>query len=833
MNYSNRILYLPLILLIILFGFTTASAQKITGLDGFTLFIDQGHSMKENSGVFGYSEAEKSLRVGLELQRLLMEYTDIDTAYVARTSDTIEVTLTQRTDLANALDADFYYSIHSDAAESATVNSTLFLHGGWRSNGETVEKTPEGGKDFGDILNPILTDAMQTNTRGNYADRTFYQGTPDHHDNQFPYLHVNRESNMASLLSEAGFHTTPYQNQRNMNADYKRLEARAAFWAVLEYMGADRPVEGILAGEIADYDLDRFAKGVTITVQDTSVVTDTYESLFHKYTSDPDLLSNGFFYIDGLTPGETEVIIGGDGYFSDTILVNIKETEITFLDTVIRNSHLPVVAHTEPVEGDTVVPGDPVVIHFSKKMDTTSVVERMGLEPDTEYDVVWKDLRTLELTTDLFEEDSLYTLIIEAGSMDEGGLLELDGNGDGEEGGDFIFHFRTAEPDTIPPLVAEVYPDSAVSGVEVIVGITFDKIIDHDSLPENLIILTTVNGEEISGEIRVDDVRGQSVISLFPEEDLAENSEYHIVLMPGYMDLKGNVAQDTLIFTFLTGGDVPDDEILVQDFEEGLAPFWQPSQSGSTVGIIAEETNAELTSSRTNLLSESTQAVQINYGFYEDQTGLIRFYSNTKTPTFHSSYTLQSYVFGDGSGNRMRLVVRDENNELEASGWKTIDWRGWRLVSWDMTEDEVFSFVGDGVVDGNAYFDSYQISYVSGQPNTGFMVFDDLKAVRAEVPTYTFDQDFPEGLALHQNFPNPSVNMTRIRYSIPEKGQVRLELTDLLGRHVKTLLSAEQMQGDHEVDVETASLASGVYFYRLHYENYVLTGKMMVTGNAR
>src|SRR5690625_7902690 len=99
--------------------------------------------MKENSGVFGYSEAEKSLRVGLELQRLLMEYTDIDTAYVARTSDTIEVTLTQRTDLANALDADFYYSIHSDAAESATVNSTLFLHGGWISNGETVLKTPE------------------------------------------------------------------------------------------------------------------------------------------------------------------------------------------------------------------------------------------------------------------------------------------------------------------------------------------------------------------------------------------------------------------------------------------------------------------------------------------------------------------------------------------------------------------------------------------------------------------------------------------------------------------------------------------------------------------
>lgn len=828
MNNSKRIQYLPLLLLISLLGSPIGHAQKITGLDGFTLFIDQGHSKNENTGVFGYSEAEKSLRVGLELQRLLMEYTDIDTAYVARTNDTVEVSLVQRTDLANALDADFYYSIHSDASESATVNSTLFLHGGWRSDGVTVEKTPEGGKDFGDILNPILTDAMQTNTRGNYADRTFYLGSQDHHDNQFPYLHVNRESNMASLLSEAGFHTTPYQNQRNMNADYKRLEARAAFWAVLEYMGVERPVEGILAGEIKDYDREQFANGLTIKVQGDSVVTDTYESLFHKYTSDPDLLSNGFFYIDGLKPGETEVIIGGDGYFNDTILVEIKDTEITFLDTVIRNSHLPVIAHTEPAEGDTLVPGDPLVIHFSKKMDTLSVVERLSLTPESEYEVVWQDLKTLELSTDSLLNDSLYTLVIGEGAMDEAGILGLDGNGDGEEGGDFILHFRTSEPDTIPPVVAEVYPDSAISGVEVIVGVTFDKIIEHDSLSENLIYLMSENGEEISGEIRVDDVRGQSVISMFPEEELAENTEYHIVLMPGYMDLKGNRAEDTLRFTFLTGDRLVEDEILIHDFEEGMSPFWQPSQSGSTTGIIAEETNAELTSSRTNLLSESTQAVQVNYGFFEDQNGMIRFYADADEPTFHNSYTLQSYVYGDGSGNRMRLVVRDENKELEASAWMTVDWRGWRLISWNMAEDEVFSFVGDGVVDGNAYFDSYQISYVSGRPNTGFLVFDDLKAVRAEVPTYSLDQDLPEGLVLHQNFPNPSMDRTRIRYSIPERGRVVLELTDLLGRHVKTISSGDRMQGDHEVELKTTSLSSGMYFYRLRYENYILTGKMMV-----
>lgn len=828
MNLFTPFCRLSLLVLLLSGCLTVSFAQTITGLDGFTIFIDQGHSEKENAGAFGYTEAEKSLRIGLELQRLLMSTTDIDTAYVARTNDTQSVSLSQRTDLANALDADFYYSIHSDAAESTTVNSTLFLHGGWRSNGETVEKTPEGGKDFGDIMEPILTSAMQTNTRGNYADRTFYQGVPDHHDNQFPYLHVNRESNMASLLSEAGFHTTPYQNQRNMNTGYKRLEARAAFWTILEYLGVERPVEGILAGEIMDYDSERFANGLSVTVQDTTIITDTYESLFHKYTSDPDLLSNGYFYIDGLTPGPTEVIIGGEGYFNDTILVDIKETEITFLDTIVRNSALPVIAETVPGEGDTLAAGEPLVFHFNKKMDTLSVEEAFSLTPEVPFEFIWENRKTLQITTDSLETETDYTIVIAEGPRDEAGILSLDGNGDGEEGGDFLFHFRTEAPDTIPPMVVEIYPDSATFDESVIVNVTFDKLIDHDSLSENQVYLEAGDSEPIGGQIVAYDVRDQSVISFFPEGDLEKNTEYRIVVLPGFTDLLGNKAADTVTHDFVTGDHFYDSLVLIHDFEEGLDPFWNPSQSGSTTGIIAEETSTEHTSDITNLLSGSTGAMRLNYGFFEDQTGLIRVYSPDRTPVYDDSYTLQSYVFGDGSGNRFRMVVRDENGELEASKWYTVDWRGWRLISWNMGEDEVFSFVGDGVVDGKAFLDSYQVSYVKGRPNTGFMVFDDLRAVRTNVPTYRQDQELPEGLVLHQNFPNPSQHTTRIGFSIPERNEVRLDVSDVTGRHIKTLVSGVKMKGEHFVDFNTSQLSSGIYYYRLLYGAYILTGKMVV-----
>lgn len=125
------------------------------------------------------------------------------------------------------MDADFYYSIHSDA--SGSKNETVFLFGGWKNNGVEIEKTPNGGKKFGDILDPNLSGVMRIPSRGNWYDRSFYEKGIATHGNQYPYLAVNRRSNMPSLLSEGGYHTDPDQQPRNMNDSYKRLEGYAAF----------------------------------------------------------------------------------------------------------------------------------------------------------------------------------------------------------------------------------------------------------------------------------------------------------------------------------------------------------------------------------------------------------------------------------------------------------------------------------------------------------------------------------------------------------------------------------------------------------------------------
>jgi len=260
---------------------------QVTGLEGWDIYLDPGHSQKENMGIYGYSEAERNVRVALNIRNMLLNETDIDTVYICRTDDNLSVSLSQRTTDANTKGASWYHSIHSDAGAS-TYNSTLLMYGGWRQNGQTIEKTPQGGKRMANIMVDKLTRGMRTDTRGNYADRTFYRGFPDNHDNLYPYLHVNRESNMASELSEAGFHTNPTQNQLFMNADWKRLEARTYYWSILKYHGITIPPVRILTGIVKDRDTGVPLNGATIEVDGKTYTTDTYASLFNKYSTDPD-----------------------------------------------------------------------------------------------------------------------------------------------------------------------------------------------------------------------------------------------------------------------------------------------------------------------------------------------------------------------------------------------------------------------------------------------------------------------------------------------------------------------------------------------------------------
>lgn len=77
------------------------------------------------------------------------------------------------------------------------------------------------------------------------------------------------------------------------------------------------------------------------------------------------------------------------------------------------------------------------------------------------------------------------------------------------------------------------------------------------------------------------------------------------------------------------------------------------------------------------------------------------------------------------------------------------------------------------------------------------------------------EKEIPRTFALHQNYPNPFNPETTIVYELPEAGNVTLDIFNIQGRLVQTLVNGFQTAGAHRVQWKAANLSSGVYVYRI------------------
>ncbi|MFU8862049.1 MAG: endonuclease [Cyclonatronaceae bacterium] len=88
------------------------------------------------------------------------------------------------------------------------------------------------------------------------------------------------------------------------------------------------------------------------------------------------------------------------------------------------------------------------------------------------------------------------------------------------------------------------------------------------------------------------------------------------------------------------------------------------------------------------------------------------------------------------------------------------------------------------------------------------------------------DKILPQTVSLDQNYPNPFNPVTMIGFQLPVNSDVRLEVFDVLGRRVATLLNEPMQPGTHQVEFNASNLASGVYIYRLQTSQSVLTRQL-------
>lgn len=83
-------------------------------------------------------------------------------------------------------------------------------------------------------------------------------------------------------------------------------------------------------------------------------------------------------------------------------------------------------------------------------------------------------------------------------------------------------------------------------------------------------------------------------------------------------------------------------------------------------------------------------------------------------------------------------------------------------------------------------------------------------------------------LTLSANYPNPFATQTTFEYAVPTATRVSLEVYDLMGRRVATLVDEVQAANTYRVSFDASSLASGTYVYRLTAGEQAVTQKMTV-----
>ncbi len=91
------------------------------------------------------------------------------------------------------------------------------------------------------------------------------------------------------------------------------------------------------------------------------------------------------------------------------------------------------------------------------------------------------------------------------------------------------------------------------------------------------------------------------------------------------------------------------------------------------------------------------------------------------------------------------------------------------------------------------------------------------------------DEDFiPTEFALRQNYPNPFNPVTTIQFDIPEAGEVRLDVYNILGEKVATLVQGRHEIGRYTIRWDASGMASGMYFYRISSAKFTATKKLVL-----
>lgn len=832
---------------------TSSARAQQADFTGLKFCIDPGHGghnaandrhVVPDPGT-DFWESESNFQKALLLKALLEARgaTVILTRYTNDyPDDSLEPSLAARVAVANNNLVDWFHSIHSNASgqpQPTTANFTLMLvREQIVSGGDPIYGPGTGQPEWpeayaiSNIMGPAIYAKLRDQARSTwtYLDWTFYGGS-----NGGYTLGVLRGLTMPGELSEGSFHDYYPETRRLMNNDYRKMEAYALRNSFMSYFGLPADTTGIIAGIQTDLATSKPVNFSRVRVEPGGRI------------ATGDQYNNGFYMVDSLPAGTYTVVFETPGVYADSVQVVLVRGATTFRDRVLQSAAAPAVVLTSPVNNDAQVhPLSSIVVNFSKPMDTASVRRAFSISPPVTGRITWASSNS-QLT---FDPDSAlgflvtYTVRVDTTARSATGQT-LDGNGDGVPGDPFSLQFTTKYVDIVPPYIVESSPAplDTLRYPTAVLSLQFNEKLRPATVNTTNFALQKVGGTLQARILEYSEMNGRAGVSMHLQSVTSPATAYRI-RVSSVADSTGNIVPTStpILFDFPVTREIY--SIRSLDLLDSTLSQWrQPASSAGSVGIDSAYWSYTTISRIRNVLTNPGSA-RLSYAFSAGVPEALAAvevdpaFSDTMRWTKTGS-VLQAYVYGDGSGNEFRFAVDDSVEAFpsgppehrEVSRWISLTWVGWRLVSWDCERDTAGSWSGNGVLEGFLRFRGIQLRKAPASSiRSSFILVDLLQlSVRTGVVAIPPESGtIPLTLVLDQNYPNPFNPSTRIRFTLPHSGRVRLAVYDVLGREVAVLLDEAREAGVSVVTFDAARLASGMYICKLIGPWGSLTRKMLL-----
>ena len=179
------------------------------------------------------------------------------------------------------------------------------------------------------------------------------------------------------------------------------------------------------------------------------------------------------------------------------------------------------------------------------------------------------------------------------------------------------------------------------------------------------------------------------------------------------------------------------------------------------------------------------------------------------------------YVFGDGSGNQFRFMLRDGDGKYEASRWFTFNWKGWKLISLDLAKEYFYGWLnGNGKLDGSGFtLEGIHLRYKSKAIKIGALYFDELQFVERDAyVTGVNDLSIQDNSV--QVFPNPATERITVRSSSEIK---RISIYNYAGQAV-----LNETVNQQEKSIKINDFQKGLYVIKVTTATGEFTSKLSV-----